>query len=59
MMYIDTKGQSTRVYIQRAKRALRGRLHQAMPVEGATQAPKIDKWLAFMEVDCNAIQFFI
>ncbi|MBI5746454.1 MAG: hypothetical protein HZA13_05580, partial [Nitrospirae bacterium] len=24
---------------QRAKRALRGRLHPALPVEGATQAP--------------------
>ncbi len=27
---------------QRAKRALRGRLHPALPVEGATQAPIID-----------------
>ncbi|MBI5196977.1 MAG: YicC family protein [Nitrospirae bacterium] len=28
---------------QRAKRALRGRLHPAMPVEGATRAPLIDE----------------
>ncbi|MEK6577024.1 MAG: HAD-IIB family hydrolase [Nitrospirota bacterium] len=28
---------------QRARRALRGRLHPALPVEGATQAPKIEE----------------
>ncbi|MEK6577079.1 MAG: hypothetical protein AABZ05_05725 [Nitrospirota bacterium] len=28
--------------IQRARRALRGRLHPALPVEGATQAPIIE-----------------
>ncbi|MBI5746213.1 MAG: hypothetical protein HZA13_04355 [Nitrospirae bacterium] len=28
---------------QRAKRALRGRLHPALPVEGATQAPMVEE----------------
>ncbi|MEK6577015.1 MAG: hypothetical protein AABZ05_05400 [Nitrospirota bacterium] len=28
-------------FIQRARRALRGRLHPALPVEGATQAPLV------------------
>ncbi len=35
-------GTSFPVDTQRARRALRGRLHPALPVEGATQAPGID-----------------
>ncbi|MEK6577581.1 MAG: hypothetical protein AABZ05_08305 [Nitrospirota bacterium] len=41
-MLVDTHGRRAPykwVSAQRAKRALRGRLHPALPVEGATQAP--------------------
>ncbi|MEK7306548.1 MAG: hypothetical protein AAB014_02815, partial [Nitrospirota bacterium] len=34
--------QAPLMFTQRAKRALRGRLQPALPVEGATQAPLID-----------------
>ncbi|MEK6576365.1 MAG: dethiobiotin synthase [Nitrospirota bacterium] len=39
---LDGATQALGKSIQRAKRALRGRLHPALPVEGATQAPGID-----------------
>ncbi len=35
---------------QRARRALRGRLHPALPVEGATQAPVMVKGFTLVEI---------
>ncbi len=42
-MDVDNIAVKSLGYPQRAKRALRGRLHPALPVEGATQAPVIDR----------------